>query len=173
MAPCELLRVAQITADALGENQQKQVKAKADLEALVKDEGELELDYDTGAEAFAVAVQATIKGDPTIAAQMNMAIRADPTPLADVVVPEGVRITTVKKTGSTKLAWNAVPSAMMYIAEMSVAPATETSWSRVYGKGKSRILPPLVSGQTYAFRVCAVGHDGKHTDWSALVSFTA
>jgi hypothetical protein len=161
-------------ADALADNQQKQAKLRADLETLIKDEGDLVFDYDTGAEAFAVAVQATTKGDPTIAAQMNMAIRADPTPPADVVVvPEGVRITTIKKTGGRMLAWNAVPGAILYIAEMSAAPATETSWTRVLGRGKSRILPHLVAGQAYTFRVRAVGHDGKETDWSVVLSFTA
>jgi len=62
---------------------------------------------------------------------------------------------------------------MMYIAEMSTAPATETSWTRVLGRGKSRVLPHLVPGQAYAFRVSAVGHDGKGTDWSVVLSFTA
>jgi hypothetical protein len=162
-----------IAADALGENQKQQAKLTADLKALVKDEGDLVVDYDTGAEAFAVAVQAATKGNPTIAAQMNMAIRADPTPLTQVVVPEGVRITTIRTTGGRMLSWNIVPGAKMYVAEMSTTPATETSWTRLLGRGKRRTLPHLVPGQAYTFRVCAVGHDGTHTDWSVVLSFTA
>jgi hypothetical protein len=49
----------------------------------------------------------------------------------------------------------------------------ETSWTRVLGRGKSRILPQLVAGQAYTFRVRAVGYDGKETDWSVVLSFTA
>jgi hypothetical protein len=53
---------------------------------------------------------------------------------------------------------------------MSVEPATEASWAALYGKGRIRALPPLVSGQLYVFRVCTLGPDGKPTAWSDTVS---
>jgi hypothetical protein len=61
-----------------------------------------------------------------------------------------------------------MPGALLYIAQMTTTPTVDASWTVIYGSGKSR-LPVLVPGQTYSFRVAAVGKNGKQSAWSATV----
>jgi hypothetical protein len=63
------------------------------------------------------------------------------------------------------------PGAALYLAQMSLDPATDASWVTLYGNGKSRALPPLVAGQHYLFRVCALATTGQPSAWSTNVSF--
>jgi hypothetical protein len=60
---------------------------------------------------------------------------------------------------------------VLYVAQMSVDPTTDATWQAIYGRGRSRMLPPLVHGQSYVFRVASVGRDGKQSAWSTMVSF--
>jgi hypothetical protein len=158
-------------ADKLEKNQQDKKGLKAQLVAVEDEEMTCLYEYDEGASAFVAAVKATANGDPSIVAAMNVELRADAVHTGDPDMPTGVKVDMLKRKKVPKLEWDRMPGAVMYIAQMSVAPATDTSWEVLYGHGKSRMIPPLVHGQTYLFRVAAVGKDGKPSAWSATVSF--
>lgn len=158
------------SADALGDNLAKQAVARNLLIALEADVPGLMLDCDNGEAEFATCVQKAAKEDVSVAIGMGMSVKADKTPTAEAVVPTGVRIELYKKTNAPKLAWNAVLGAVVYLAQMSTAPATETSWIALYGKGRNRTLPPLIADQHYVLRVGALDNQGKPTGWSDEVS---
>jgi hypothetical protein len=170
--PCkDAMSVWMTKTDALEAAQTDRVAKEVALAASVKTEAACSFQYDEAGNSFAVAVQTASNGDPEIATSMGMALRGAPAIVTLLLVPQGVRIVTLKTKDVSKLEWDAVPGAAMYIAQMSVDPATDASWVTLYGKGKTRALPPLVAGQHYLGRVCAIGTDGKPTGWSTNVSF--
>ncbi len=172
--PCQNAMATWTTAaDALAANLAAQTAARSTLALLESQEPALAAACDDGETGFVNAVQATAKGDVTIATGMGIGVRADPAPPAQAQVPMGVRITTLKRTGARVLTWDPAAGANGYQAQMSVDPATDTSWGALYGKGKKRALPPLIPGQRYAFRVCTVGKDSKPTAWSTTVILVA
>ena len=162
-----------VAADALGVNQGAQGKARATLAQLQADEPALVLAYDTDAVAYATTVQSISQGDVTIATNAGLKVRADPVAKpSDSAVPAKLRVSVVKKTGLPKAEWDLVPSAVLYVGQISLSPATDASWASLSGRGKSRHLPPLVAGQPYLVRVASIGKSGKQSAWSDTVSIT-
>lgn len=161
------------SADALDANQKAQVQARDSLSALEAAEPALILAYDIDAYGYATAVQSISQGDVTIATCAGLMVRADPTPNdGDSAVPAEVMVAMLKKTGLPVLEWEAVPGALLYVAQISVDPATGASWQVLPGRGKSRHLPPLVPGQHYLLRVASIGRSGTQSAWSDTVSIT-
>ena len=109
--------------------------------------------------------------DGSIVTGMGLLLRADPVHAADPFTPTGLHLAILKGKKLPKLEWDAMPGALLYVAQMSIQPATDTTWQTVYGSGKSRMLPPLVAGQHYVGRVAAVGKDGKQSAWTTEVPF--
>jgi hypothetical protein len=158
--------------DALESNQTSKKAALAQLALLTKQEATCIFEYDEAANAFASVVQTTAKGDSKIVTEMGMSTRADAVRTTEIQIPTGLRI-TVLKSGQPKLEWDPVQGAALYTAQMSPVPATEATFTVLYGKGRSRALPPLALGQNYVLRVCAIASDGKPTAWSETVSYVA
>ncbi len=170
--PLQGYMAAWITAaDALTANQASQAARRTELGLAEAAEPALIVACDNGEATFATAVGAAATGDVTVATNMGMSVHAEKAPSVSATVPTGVRVTRLKTTGAPKLMWDGVPGAKLYLAQMSVDPATDASWSALYGPGKGRPLPPLVPGQHYLFRVAALDNSGKPTGWSATVSF--
>jgi len=165
-----LLTTWVMAADTVAENLTKQDVARTTLLQLEADLPSLLINADNGEAEFSTAVQTASKDDVTIAVGMGLGVKADKKPAVQAVVPTGVRIEKLKKTNAPKLAWDVVPGAALYLAQMSVDPSTDASWVPLYGQGKSRKLPPLVVGQHYVLRVCALDNHGKPTSWSEVVS---
>lgn len=158
--------------DALEKNQKDKNTLLVQLQNLDDQQAVCLFEYDLAAEGF-VAVARTVAGpDRTIITQLGLELRADPVHVDDPLVPTGLKIVVLKESKLPKLEWDATPGAVMYVAQMSVLPATDATWEVVYGRGKSRKLPPLVHGQLYGFRVAAVGKDGRQSGWSQLVQTT-
>ena len=157
--------------DALEKNQQDKKAALTALGLVVEQESVRVFEYEQAASAFASAVQTTANGNAQIAKGLAMPLRSPAAKVTQVGTPTKVAIATLKTTGASGLEWAAVPGAVLYMAQMSVDPATEASWTALYGNGKTRALPPLVAGQHYLFRVCAIGADGQPSAWSTTVSF--
>jgi hypothetical protein len=157
--------------DALEKNQQDKKAALTALGLIIQTEGLRVFEYEEAASAFASAVQTTANGNALIAKGMAMPLRTAGAKVLQVGTPTKVGIATLKTTGLPRLEWAAVPGAVLYMAQMSVDPATDTSWVVLYGNGKSRALPPLTAGQHYLFRVCAIASDGQPSAWSTTVSF--
>lgn len=159
------------TGGALGANLKAQDTARTTLALLASQEPALILAYDTAAHAFTGNVQTVTQGDVTIAAGMNMTVRAaSSAAITDVAVPVALAFSPLKKTGAPRVEWAPVPGAVLYVAELSVDPASDPTWGVLAGKGKTRMLPPLVAGQHYLVRVAAVGRNGKQSAWSNAIS---
>ncbi len=170
--PCQAaLALWSTRTDALDQNQQSKKAALTALHLIVQAEAVCVAQYEEAALGFASAVQITAKGNPAVAKGMAVPVRAKGTIVTEVVTPTGLRLALVKKTQLFKLTWEAVPGAALYQAQMSVDPATDATWGTLYGNGKSRALPPLVAGQHYLFRVCALATSGQPSPWSTNVAF--
>lgn len=170
--PCQnLLAIWVGSADALDVNLKAQEKARDELLTLEAQEPVLLVAYDSDACAFASAVQSICQSDFTIATQLGLTVRADAAPVAvDTDVPADVHVALLKKTGAPRLMWTEVPGVALYIAQISVDPATDPSWGVLFGHGKSRLLPPLTPGVHYLLRVASVSKAGKQSAWSDTVS---
>ena len=172
--PCkDAMATWQTTTDNLEKNQQGKAALLVQLGVLDQQEAQCIFAYDEAADAFAAAVKTAAAGDRSIVVGMGLGPRADPVVAPDPFTPTGLKVTVLKIRKVPKLEWDAMPGAKLYVAQMSPTPANEASWVVIYGGGKSRMIPPLVPGQVYAFRVAAVGKDGKQSAWSATVTFTA
>ena len=158
--------------DALEAAKNDRVAKEAALAAAVKVEATCDFEYDEANNSFCTAVQATANGDPSVALSMGLTLRGVAAVITQLLIPDGLRIVTLKTKDVDKMEWNAVPGAALYTAQMSVDPpaAGDASWGTLYGKGKSRALQALVAGQHNVGRVCAIGVDGKPTGWSSTVS---
>jgi hypothetical protein len=156
--------------DALEKNQKDKATIYVQLKDVLDQEVGLEFEYDVAADAFASAVRTVAGTDHTIVTAMGLGLRSDPVKTGDPFTPTGLKIAVLKGKKIPRLEWDKMPGAVIYVAQMSVDPATDTSWEVIYGKGKTRTIPPLVHGQHYLFRVAAVGKDGKQSAWSTTVS---
>lgn len=160
-----------VAAVALDTNLKAQTATRTALALLMAQEPPLQATYDLDAIGFATAVESVTQADVTIAQAMGMPVATAPTSVAaNVGVPIQVRIAPLKKTGAPRLTWDHVPRATLYLAQLSVEPATEATYEVLPGSGKTRTLPPLVSGQHYVLRVAATGRNGKQSAWSNTVS---
>jgi hypothetical protein len=157
--------------DALEKNQKDKATLYVQLKDILDKEAELEFEYDGAADGFASAVKTVAGTDQTVVTAMGLELRAEPVKNADPFTPTGLKVAVLKGKKIPKLEWDKMPGAVLYVAQMSVDPATDTSWQVIFGSGKTRTIPPLVHGQHYVFRVAAVGKDGKQSAWSTTVSF--
>jgi hypothetical protein len=153
-------------------NQQQKAALLVQLAAVDKAEVDCLFAYDEAADNFAATVRITAAGNPAIVTGMGLVTRAEPVRTSDPFTPTGLTISMLKSKKIPKLEWADMPGAVLYNAQMTTTPAVEASWAVIYGSGKSR-LPVLTPGQTYSFRVAAVGKDSKQSAWSATVQFTA
>lgn len=160
------------TANNLEQNQQEKEALLVQVAAIEVAEVTCLFAYDEAADNFAATVRTTAAGNASIVTGMGLGTRADPVRKADPFTPTGLTISMLKGKKVPKLAWDDTSGAVLYTAQMTTTPAVDASWVVIYGSGKSR-LPVLVPGQTYSFRVAAVGKDGKQSTWSATVQFTA
>jgi hypothetical protein len=156
--------------DALEKNQKDKANLYVQLRNILDQEVELVFEYDVAADAFASAVRTVAGTDHTVVTAMGLELRSGPVKKDDPFTPTGLKIDVLKGKKIPKLVWDKMPGAVLYVAQMSVDPATDTSWQVIFGKGRSRIIPPLVHGQHYLLRVAAVGRDGKQSAWSTTVS---
>jgi hypothetical protein len=162
--------------DRAGELEKKhaiRVGKEAELATAVTEESKASSACDAAGGIFAATVCDTAVGDPSIAKGMGLTPRAEQSPTPDLAIVSGLRVDTYKKSGAPRLAWDETPGAKLYRAEMSAEPVSEGSWAALFGKGKSRKIPPLVRGQRYSFRVASLWADGRQSGWSAVVTVVA
>jgi hypothetical protein len=172
-APCQASMTTWATAaNNLELNQQQKEALLVQLAALEQAEATCLFAYDEAADNFAASVRTAAAGNAAIVTGMGLGTRADPVRKPDPFTPTGLTISMLKGKKVPKLEWADMSGAVLYTAQMTTTPAVDASWVVIYGSGKSR-LPVLVPGQTYSFRVAAVGKDGKQSAWSATVQFTA
>jgi hypothetical protein len=159
----------QTATDALDQNQQGIAKAEKGLVTLRGQEAQLVFDYDAAASDYAAVVRTLAKDDPTIVPTLGLTEKATKTATPDIVAPLGLKITTTK-AGVDSLAWNIVPGAHLYLAQISVDPATDPTWITLTGGGRRRKLLGLVHGQKYLLRVKALGAK-QEGPWSATLGY--
>jgi hypothetical protein len=170
--PCkDAMAIWMTKTDNLEKNQKDKATILVQLSNLLAQEGVCVFEYDLAATGFVTAVRTLAGTDPTIVTALGLELRADPIHAADPFTPTGLHLAILKGKKLPKLAWDHMPGAMMYVAQISVQPATDTTWQTVYGNGKTRLLPPLVPGQHYVGRVAAVGKDGKQSTWTTELTF--
>jgi hypothetical protein len=123
---------------------------------------------------YAATVRLLAINDPTVVPALGLTPAAPKSPPPTIVAPLGVHIATTK-AGADSFAWDAVPGARLYMAQISsVNPPTDASWSVIEGGGRKRKLAPLglVHGQVYLLRVRALGAV-EEGPWSATLTYTA
>ena len=170
--PCkDTMAVWQTKADALEKNQKAKATLLVSLSNLLTQEGVCIFEYDLAADGFATAVRTVAGTDASIVTALGLQLRAEPVHAPDPFTPTGLHLAILKGKKLPKLEWDPMPGAVLYVAQMSVTPATDTSWQTVYGSGKSRMLPPLVPGHEYVGRVAAIGKDGKQSAWTTELTF--
>ncbi len=172
-APCQTsMGTWATTANNLETNQQQKEALLVQLAAVEEGEATCLFAFDEAADNFASCVRTAAAGNPAIVVGMGMSTRAEAVRKADPFTPTGVTISMLKAKKVPRLEWDAMSGAVLYLAQMTTTPTVDASWVVIYGAGKSR-LPVLTAGQTYSFRVAAVGKDGKQSAWSAAVQFSA
>jgi hypothetical protein len=125
---------------------------------------------DTAAVEYASIVHAIAKGDAKVVLAMGLQVRGTPTLVSELLAPTGLLLHTSRR-GTLSLHWDKVPGARLYAMQISVDPATDTTWATIAGKGRSRSLVGLVAGQKYLVRVKALGWV-PDSPWS-VIGFTA
>jgi hypothetical protein len=129
-----------------------------------------EYNFDQAGVSYASIVHTLAKGDPKVVTAMGLSVRNAPTLVSSLVAPTGLLLATSHK-GVQSFHWDKVPGARIYVMQLSVDPATDATWATLAGKGRSRKLVALISGQKYLARVKALG-SVPESPWSML-GFTA
>ena len=107
-------------------------------------------------------VDGIAKGDAAIIKSAGMDVSSSSGPVGAMPKVEGLTATQGDSAGEIDLAWNPVKRGLKsYTIEVSEDPAGQTGWSIAKVETRSKtIVPGLISGKRYWFRVSAVGAAG-------------
>lgn len=105
--------------------------------------------------------EAASGGDPALLTAWGFTLASDPEPVGAMTMPLNLAATSSDMAGTLELTWKAVRGADSYVVECSqhVLPR---AWTQIkIASRPSLTATGLVSGQTYTFRVAAVGPAGQ------------
>jgi len=160
----------QAATAGLAQNQSDISQTEQQLFTLRQQEVQHVFDYEVAAVNYGGIAQASAKGDASIVAALGLAVKVPGKPIVEIAAPLGLQIKTTK-AGVEWLVWDKVPGAHIYVMQMSVDPATDTTWIAVPGGGRRRKLVGLIHGQKYLLRVKALGTK-LEGPWSAVLGIT-
>lgn len=107
------------------------------------------------------------QGDATKILSAGFDIRATPAPKPPLNAPTDVLAKTNGSPGVTKLSWNTMDGARLFIVQQCPAPITEAGWTQVATATKASCETSGVEpGKEYWYRVAAVDARGQGP-WSA------
>jgi hypothetical protein len=149
----EAVRLAKI---ALKDATNQKDAERATLESLLK--------------ARASYVQLTSNGNTALIINAGFQVRSAPTPVGNLTPPVNLYIELNGTPGVMFLDWAVVPNARSYNIQFSTADTMDRAWLPLKISSSTRQkLDGLTLGQTYAFRVAAIGGASGQSDWSAEV----
>jgi hypothetical protein len=148
----------QKASDALDANSQAITAAEKTLETVRGQAAALVHNFDLAAADYAATVRTLAASDVTVVSALGLTTGAQATHVTSIAAPTGLRVGTTK-AGLDYVEWAKVAGALLYCAEISVDPATGTSFTMLAGGGRKRKLSNLglVHGQSYLIRVRALG----------------
>lgn len=80
--------------------------------------------------------------------------------------PQGLSAAAGEHEGEINLVWRPIANARSYVIELSLDPATASSWTHTgVATAANKTISNLTSGKRYWFRVAAVGAVGQ-SGWS-------
>jgi Fibronectin type III domain len=116
---------------------------------------------ETGLRARGNYVENKSNGVEAIILSAGLPVKNPSAPISELMAPANLAATMGSLEGQVKLKWKAVRGAVSYIVQKS-AEVSPRVWSQVTISPNARAtVTGLTSGDTYAFRVCAVGTVGQ------------
>lgn len=105
--------------------------------------------------------EAVSGGDPALLTAWGFNLTSDPEPIGDLPAPLNLLAEMGSGAGTMDLSWKAVRGADSYVVECSSHTVPRT-WQQIKIASRPTIVVnSLTSGQTYVFRVAAVGPAGQ------------
>lgn len=130
--------------------------ARADLENLIK--------------VRATYVQLTSNGNTALILNGGFQVRATPTPVGVLPPPADLSVELNGTAGVMFLKWSPVAGSRGYNIQCSPANTMERTWTPLETTTTARYkCDGMTLGQTYAFRIAAIGGSTGQSDWSAEV----
>ena len=112
-------------------------------------------------------VDLTANGDPNVILSSGFQLRATPAPVGDLDAPMNVNVELNGTAGLMLLNWDPVTDARAYNIQLSPASTMERNWTSLTPTSTAKLkLGNMTLGQTYAFRVAAVGGASGQSLWS-------
>jgi Fibronectin type III domain len=125
---------------------------------------------EVGMQVRGAYVQAVTNGNCNLIVNSGLNVRRDPTPTGPLAPPINIIIELGVTAGTMKLKWKPVKKARSYLIEYSPADTMERVWSPLKTTGRAKLgISDLTLGQSYAFRIAAVGGSTGQSNWSAEV----
>ena len=160
-AQVDALETAKTNADA--------AKATSKQMTAIQNQEEDKLDAMLIKEASYVEV--TADGDVAVIESAGLTPASKPTPIGELIAPQGLAVTSGDDAGELDSHWDKVRGAKSYILQTnSVDPLQESNWKEFMLPTKSSAaLKGLTSGTRYWIRVAAVGAAGR-SGWSDVAT---
>jgi hypothetical protein len=116
-------------------------------------------------------VQMRSRGNADVIASAGLSARRPRSRLGTLPAPEGLHLLVTQISGELLVRWNKVPGARTYLLESApVLPDQPHAWEQVHIGGQLRcLIAQLTPGQTYAFRLAAIGGATGRSAWSPVV----
>lgn len=123
---------------------------------------------------LANVVDAKSNNDLGILLSSGFDARKEPTPAGRVGKPVGLQVTMGIVPGSVKVSIGKVPSAILFVYQYALAPATDqTEWKTLNSTTRTKTIINLEPGKQYAFRVGAAGADPEVVYSDVMLRFVA
>lgn len=114
-----------------------------------------------GLKTRASYVDSKAGGSVAVILSSGLPVKNPPAPVGDLLAPAGLLAKMGSLEGQVKLKWKKVRGAVSYIVQVS-PQAMPRVWTQVMvSPNASAVATGLTSGQTYVFRVAAVGTAGQ------------
>ena len=112
-------------------------------------------------------VDLVANGNPNVILSSGFQLRAAPSPVGDLDVPQNLTVDLNGTAGRMILTWDMVTNARSYNLQVSPANTAERTWTALTPSSSTYVqLDDMVIGQMYAFQVAAVGGASGQSAWS-------
>lgn len=120
--------------------------------------------------ARAAYVQSASNGNVNAIVSSGFEVRSAPTPVGPLQAPTALLLDLNGTAGVMFLSWKSVANARGYNIQCSPADTMERNWQPYETTTTARYkCDGMTLGQTYAFRIAAIGGSTGQSDWSAEV----
>lgn len=136
--------------------------ARNTLNQLLATRDDAEKRWDRGIAQLATMTEALTGGDPTDILSAGFGVRDTTGRPQPLTAPANLRVATNGSPGRTKLSWDGLSGAVLYLIQMSLDPDAQLDWRPMTTSTKtSREFDGAQPGQPAWFRVAAVNATGQ------------